>query len=189
MRLIWAPMVPAGCWFASHVVDWKSFAVVGCTVAPGFEFEDFEMGKRDELAQEYPEHHDIIWSLTREQGSKNTLTLFGLHGDLHGPALAGFEMQGWVGWVRGVRIEPILVAFGGHFQEEIRQRTHGNFPVTFGSLREISCAGAKPTAVSYYPDHKAVDRFAAGAVGHGKCQHGRFRAHLHTNMSDGVCFC
>ena len=60
-------VVPAGCWFASHVADWKSFTVVGCTVAPGFDFEDFEMGKREELAQEYPEHRDIIRSLTREQ--------------------------------------------------------------------------------------------------------------------------
>jgi predicted cupin superfamily sugar epimerase len=43
-------VVPAGCWFASHVWAWKSFSVVGCTVAPGFDFEDFEMGKREELA-------------------------------------------------------------------------------------------------------------------------------------------
>jgi hypothetical protein len=31
-------------WFASQVRDSKSFALVGCTVAPGFEFEDFELG-------------------------------------------------------------------------------------------------------------------------------------------------
>ena len=49
-------VVPAGCWFASHVADWKSFAVVGCTVAPGFEFEDFEMGNRAELIRQYPQH-------------------------------------------------------------------------------------------------------------------------------------
>jgi predicted cupin superfamily sugar epimerase len=44
-------VVRAGCWFASHVADWNSFAVVGCTVAPGFEFADFEMGKRRELGR------------------------------------------------------------------------------------------------------------------------------------------
>lgn len=58
-------VVPAGCWFASHVADWKSFAVVGCTVAPGFEFADFEMGKRGELGARYPQHREVIERLTR----------------------------------------------------------------------------------------------------------------------------
>jgi uncharacterized protein len=58
-------VVPAGCWFASHVADWKSFAVVGCTVAPGFDFEDFEMGKRGELVARYPQHRELIEGLTR----------------------------------------------------------------------------------------------------------------------------
>jgi hypothetical protein len=59
-------VVRAGCWFASHVADWKSFAVVGCTVAPGFDFEDFEMGKRGELAVRFPEQRELIERLTRE---------------------------------------------------------------------------------------------------------------------------
>ena len=59
-------VVRAGCWFASHVADWKSFAVVGCTVAPGFDFEDFEMGKREELGERYPPHRELIERLTRE---------------------------------------------------------------------------------------------------------------------------
>jgi predicted cupin superfamily sugar epimerase len=58
-------VVRAGCWFASHVADWSSFAVVGCTVAPGFEFEDFEMGKRGELGARYPQHGELIERLTR----------------------------------------------------------------------------------------------------------------------------
>ena len=58
-------VVRAGCWFASHVADWKSFALVGCTVAPGFDFEDFEMGKREELAARYPQHRELIERLTR----------------------------------------------------------------------------------------------------------------------------
>lgn len=58
-------VVRAGCWFASHVADWKSFAVVGCAVAPGFEFEDFEMGKREELGAKYPQHMELIERLTR----------------------------------------------------------------------------------------------------------------------------
>lgn len=59
-------VVRAGCWFASHVADWKSFALVGCTVAPGFDFADFEMGKREELVRAYPQHRELIERLTRE---------------------------------------------------------------------------------------------------------------------------
>jgi uncharacterized protein len=58
-------LVLAGCWFASHVADWKAFAVVGCTVGPGFDFEDFEMGKGDELVARYPEYRKVIERLTR----------------------------------------------------------------------------------------------------------------------------
>jgi uncharacterized protein len=61
-------LVEAGCWFASHVEDWKSWALVGCTVAPGFEFEDFELGNREELARQYPEHRELIARLTRVTG-------------------------------------------------------------------------------------------------------------------------
>jgi uncharacterized protein len=58
-------VVRAGCWFASHVVDWKSFAVVGCTVAPGFDFEDFELAKRADLVKKYPQYEELIQRLTR----------------------------------------------------------------------------------------------------------------------------
>jgi uncharacterized protein len=58
--------VPAGCWFASHVADWNSFALVGCTVAPGFDFEDFELAKRAQLLAKYPRHREVIERLTRE---------------------------------------------------------------------------------------------------------------------------
>lgn len=58
-------VVKAGCWFASHVADWKSWALVGCTVAPGFEFEDFELGKREELVEKHPQHRELIERLTR----------------------------------------------------------------------------------------------------------------------------
>lgn len=58
-------VVRAGCWFASQVADGKSFALVGCTVAPGFDFEDFELAKRDELAHTYPQHRQLIDQWTR----------------------------------------------------------------------------------------------------------------------------
>ena len=58
-------VVPAQCWFASHVADWRSWALVGCTVAPGFDFADFEIGERVKLTQRYPHHKEIIQRLTR----------------------------------------------------------------------------------------------------------------------------
>ena len=58
-------VVKAGCWFASHLKDSKSFGLVGCTVAPGFDFDDFELAKRDELARRYPQQRKLIEKLTR----------------------------------------------------------------------------------------------------------------------------
>lgn len=59
-------VVPAGCWFGSSLAQPESFALVGCTVAPGFDFADFEMARRYELTAQYPQHRDIIASLTRD---------------------------------------------------------------------------------------------------------------------------
>jgi predicted cupin superfamily sugar epimerase len=58
-------VVPAGRWFASVPLHPDSFALVGCTVAPGFDFADFEMAKRGELSAAYPQHAELIASLTR----------------------------------------------------------------------------------------------------------------------------
>jgi uncharacterized protein len=57
--------VRAGCWFASEVKDARSFALVGCTVAPGFDFEDFELAEREQLVRNYPQHRELIAKLTR----------------------------------------------------------------------------------------------------------------------------
>jgi len=58
-------VVPAGCWFGSSVKEEDSYSFVGCTVAPGFDFQDFELAKRSTLTKEYPAHKDIIEKLTR----------------------------------------------------------------------------------------------------------------------------
>jgi hypothetical protein len=57
--------VKAGCWFASRVRDPQSFALAGCTVAPGFDYADFELGKWAELIRLYPQHRSLIEQLTR----------------------------------------------------------------------------------------------------------------------------
>ncbi len=58
-------VIPAGRWFGSNIDEPGGFALVGCTVAPGFDFRDFELGRREELLQSYPGHQQIIHCLTR----------------------------------------------------------------------------------------------------------------------------
>jgi predicted cupin superfamily sugar epimerase len=57
-------VVPAGCWFGATVNQQNTFTLVGCTVAPGFDFADFEIAKRDELLAMFPQHSAIIKQLT-----------------------------------------------------------------------------------------------------------------------------
>lgn len=61
----WQIVVPAGCWFGADVVAQDSFTLMGCTVAPGFDFADFAMGQRHELLAQYPQWREIIMRLTR----------------------------------------------------------------------------------------------------------------------------
>jgi uncharacterized protein len=57
--------VKAGHWFGSRVKAGGNFSLVGCTVAPGFDFQDFEMAGRLKLISEYPQHRDMVEQLTR----------------------------------------------------------------------------------------------------------------------------
>jgi uncharacterized protein len=59
-------VVPAGCWFGSSLHQPNTWALVGCTVAPGFDFADFEMARRKALTAQYPQHRNIIERLTRD---------------------------------------------------------------------------------------------------------------------------
>jgi predicted cupin superfamily sugar epimerase len=58
-------VVPAGWLFAATVNEPDSYSLTGCTVAPGFDFDDFELPGRDELRARYPRHAAIIERLTR----------------------------------------------------------------------------------------------------------------------------
>lgn len=57
--------VPAGCWFASECASGSDFSLVGCTVAPGFDFADFEMAERHSLKLAYPEFSELVERLCR----------------------------------------------------------------------------------------------------------------------------
>ena len=58
-------VVPAGAWFGACLAEPHGYALVGCTVAPGFDFADFELANRSALLAEYPQHRDLIVQLTK----------------------------------------------------------------------------------------------------------------------------
>lgn len=53
-------IIPAGTLFGAGPAARKGFTLVGCAVAPGFDFRDFEMFNAPELLQLYPQHEEII---------------------------------------------------------------------------------------------------------------------------------
>jgi predicted cupin superfamily sugar epimerase len=52
--------IPHGRWFAASVEEPDSYSLVGCTVSPGFHFDDFELGDREELLKMFPQHEKLI---------------------------------------------------------------------------------------------------------------------------------
>lgn len=52
-------------WFAAELIDKNSFALIGCTVSPGFDFDDFELGNRNDLVKEFPQYEEVIVKFTR----------------------------------------------------------------------------------------------------------------------------
>ena len=58
-------VVKAGCYFAVEINDKHSYSLSGCSVAPGFDFADFEMPERNRLIELFPLHKDIITKYTR----------------------------------------------------------------------------------------------------------------------------
>jgi predicted cupin superfamily sugar epimerase len=57
-------VVPAGCWHGSCLADGGSVALLGTTMAPGFEFSDYQAADREELIRAYPNFRDRIRRLT-----------------------------------------------------------------------------------------------------------------------------
>lgn len=58
-------VIPANCWFGAKVNTPDGYVLSGCTVAPGFDFADFELASRDELLRTYPQHKSVIEMLTK----------------------------------------------------------------------------------------------------------------------------
>jgi predicted cupin superfamily sugar epimerase len=58
--------VQANTWFASRPQRGGRYSLVGCTVSPGFDFEDFEMATAAQLTREFPQHTQLIREMTRQ---------------------------------------------------------------------------------------------------------------------------
>jgi predicted cupin superfamily sugar epimerase len=57
-------IIPANCWFAASVKNATGYSLVSCTVAPGFDFLDFELAKKEDLVQQYPHLKNTIEKFT-----------------------------------------------------------------------------------------------------------------------------
>ncbi|MFK8036984.1 MAG: cupin domain-containing protein [Crocinitomicaceae bacterium] len=61
---VFQALVPKGTIFGSTVEEKDGYSLVGCAVAPGFDFSDFRLHSADELLQKFPNDHHIIKRLT-----------------------------------------------------------------------------------------------------------------------------
>jgi len=58
-------VIAAGNWFAARIAPGGEYALVGCTVSPGFDFTDFELANGDALATLFPQHDQLIRKLSK----------------------------------------------------------------------------------------------------------------------------
>jgi len=69
---VFQAVVPKGQWFAARCCDPSAYAFVGCTVAPGFEFSEFELADALALAARYPQHRALIEALGKRRAVSET---------------------------------------------------------------------------------------------------------------------
>jgi predicted cupin superfamily sugar epimerase len=58
-------LVPKGSWQGAFVQPGGKFALLGCSVSPAFDDNDFELGDRNALLTQYPDLHELILKLTK----------------------------------------------------------------------------------------------------------------------------
>ena len=56
--------VPARTWFAAKIKSGTGYSLISCTVAPGFDFADFELAERDKLSNDFSELKNVIREFT-----------------------------------------------------------------------------------------------------------------------------
>lgn len=57
-------VIKGGTWFGAFPKNENSFSLAGCTVHPGFDFEDFELADRKKMLNDFPQLGSIITRLT-----------------------------------------------------------------------------------------------------------------------------
>ena len=60
-------VVPSGVWQGSRLVTGGQYALLGCTVSPGFDYADYDAGRRESLIAGWPEWREMIELLTRAE--------------------------------------------------------------------------------------------------------------------------
>ncbi len=58
-------VVEAGQWFSAELPGAEGYVLVSCAVAPGFDFAEFKMARKADMAKQYPQHKDLINRLCR----------------------------------------------------------------------------------------------------------------------------
>jgi predicted cupin superfamily sugar epimerase len=58
-------VIPPNTWFAAELPSGTGFSLVSCAVAPGFDFAEFEMAKKEDLVKQYPQHQGLLERLCR----------------------------------------------------------------------------------------------------------------------------
>ncbi|PKP68174.1 MAG: hypothetical protein CVT83_06290, partial [Alphaproteobacteria bacterium HGW-Alphaproteobacteria-5] len=58
-------VVPAGVWQGTRLAEGGAWALLGCTVSPGFELADFEAGRRQDLLDAFPALREPLLRYTR----------------------------------------------------------------------------------------------------------------------------
>ncbi len=64
-QCVYQYVVPAGDWFAAEPMPGSLYSFVGCTVSPGFHFEEWELADKQQLLKDYPTFHELIHRLCR----------------------------------------------------------------------------------------------------------------------------
>lgn len=57
--------VPGGVWQGTHLLPGGAFALLGCTVTPGFEYADYSNAPAEELIAKWPQEAELIRRLSR----------------------------------------------------------------------------------------------------------------------------
>lgn len=60
-------VIPGGSWFALRCEQAGGFSLIGCTVAPGFDFQDFTLDDRAVLLGKFPQHAQLVREMTFER--------------------------------------------------------------------------------------------------------------------------